>query len=87
MKVSEKYYREAGVWIGNLHGEIKNPSPEQAQEINEWLHNLNERLRDIQRILFSLRTFNQESPVNHVDRHGLNEPFLRSELDNHKTRV
>ena len=52
MKVSEKYHQEAGVWIGNLHGEIKNPSPEQAQEIDEWLHDLNERLRDIQRILF-----------------------------------
>jgi len=34
MKVSEKYYREPGVWIGNLHAEIKNPSPEQAQEID-----------------------------------------------------
>ena len=41
-------YYDVDRGIGNLSCVIRDPSPEQAGIINGWLHDLNDRLNDIQ---------------------------------------
>jgi hypothetical protein len=47
MKVAEKHFREAGVWLFNLSLAIKDPSPEQIGTITGWLKELTGKLADI----------------------------------------
>jgi hypothetical protein len=51
LKVAEKMYYDVDRGIGNLSCVIRYPSPEQAEIIDGWLHDLNDRLNDIQRTL------------------------------------
>jgi len=59
MKIAEKAYRDASVRVFNLSVAIRDRSPQQAEIINGWLHDLNDRLDDIQRTL-ALERPNQE---------------------------
>ena len=47
MKVGEKHYREAGLWLYNLSVAIRDPSPKQTEEMNHWLDELKEKIENI----------------------------------------
>jgi hypothetical protein len=47
MKVAEKNFREAGIWIGNAYSAIQDPSSKQADIIDEWIDDLANRLLGI----------------------------------------
>jgi hypothetical protein len=47
MKIAEKNFREAGVWLYNLCGVVRDPSDEQADIIDGWIDDLANRLLDI----------------------------------------
>jgi hypothetical protein len=47
IKVAEKAYRDASVWMFNLSVAIRDPSPGQAGMINEWLDELQEKIENI----------------------------------------
>jgi hypothetical protein len=47
MKVAEKNYRDASVWLFNLSVAIRYPSSEQAKMMNEWIDELTEKIEGI----------------------------------------
>jgi hypothetical protein len=47
MKIAEKHYRDARVWLFNLSVVIRHPSPEQAKVMNEWIDELIEKIEGI----------------------------------------
>jgi hypothetical protein len=47
MQVAEKHYRDACIWIGNLHSAIRDPSAEQAAVIDCWIDALADQLLGI----------------------------------------
>jgi hypothetical protein len=47
IKVAEKAYRDASLWMFNLSVAIRGPSPKQAEMMNEWLDELTEKIENI----------------------------------------
>ena len=47
MKIAEKAYRDASVWLFNLSVSIRDPSPKQTEEMNHWLDELKEKIENI----------------------------------------
>ena len=47
LKIAEKAYRDASVWLFNLSVASRDPPPEQAEITNGRLDELTEKIRDI----------------------------------------
>jgi hypothetical protein len=47
MKIAEKHYRDASLWLFNLSVSIRDPSLKQTEEMNYWLDELKEKIENI----------------------------------------
>ena len=47
MKIAEKEYRDASLWMFNLSVAIRYPSSEQVKMMNEWIDELTEKIKGI----------------------------------------